>query len=396
LPDGTAGTAYSLTLAASGGTPVYTWSVSEPLPSSLALNASSGVISGTPAVAGTAGFTLRVTDAAKRDAIKACQVTIVLSIAPASLPNGTAGRDYAQTLRATGGAGPFQWSLVSSQLPPGLSLFAPTGEIRGIPTGLGAYTFTVRVQDSSTGTTGQRTFALTIDFVLPVVSMAGLPDPIVVLQQPMISLSLASGSPVEITGQLAVQFKSEALNPCDDPMIGFAGGGKTVNFRIPANATGAVFGTASAIGLLTGTTAGTLSLVATLNAGGKDVTPSPAPTRTARISQLAPVIPADLTVERTSGGIVVKVTGYSTPRQVQEATFTFSPASGRSLQTSTFTVNTLSASNDWFRSARSTAEFGGEFIYTQAFTVSDPSAVTSVTVTLKNATGASQPRSRNF
>jgi hypothetical protein len=283
-------------------------------------------------------------------------------------------------------------------LPPGLSLFASTGEIRGIPTGLGAYSFTVRVRDSSTGITGERTFALTIDFVLPVVSMAGLPDPVVVLQQPMISLSLASGSPVEITGQLAVQFKSEALNPCDDPMIGFAGGGKTVNFRIPANATGAVFGTASAIGLQTGTTAGTLSLVATLNAGGRNVTPTPAPARTARINQLAPVISADadLTVERTSGGITVKVIGYSTPRQVQEATFTFSPASGRSLQTSTFTVNTLAESNTWFRSADSCAKFGGEFMYTQPFQVSEPSAVTSVTVTLKNATGASQPRSRNF
>jgi hypothetical protein len=397
LPDGTAGTAYSLTLAASGGTPAYAWSVSAgALPSGLALNASSGVISGTPAVAGTAGFTLRVTDAGKREAIKACQLAIALAITPASLPNGTLGKDYAQTLRATGGTGPYQWSLVSSDLPPGLSLFASTGEIRGIPTGAGTYTFTVRVRDSSTGTTGEKAFTLTIDLVPPVPTISGLPDPIVVSQQLMISLSLASSVPVEITGQLQVQFKSEAVNPCDDPMIGFASGGKTVTFRIPANATGAVFGTASAIGLQTGTTAGTLSLVATLNAGGKDVTPSPAPTRTARIGQLAPAISVDPTVERTSGGLLVRVIGYSTPRQVQEATFTFSPASGRSLQTSTFTVTTLDASNTWFRSASSTAQFGGQFTYEQPFTVSDPSAVNSVTVTLRNSAGSSQPRSKSF
>jgi hypothetical protein len=397
LPDGTAGTAYSLTLAAKGGTPAYSWSVSAGgLPTGLSLNASSGVISGTPTVAGTAGFTLRVRDSGAREATKACQVTIALSITPASLPNGTAGRDYAQTLRATGGAGPYQWSLVSSQLPPGLSLFASTGEIRGIPTGLGAYTFTVRVQDSSTGTTGQRTFALTIDICPLVVSIAGLSDPIVVAQQPRISLSLASGCPVEITGQLEVQFKSEAVNSCDDPFVAFATGGRKVNFSFPSSKTTAVIGTANDVGLQTGATAGTLSLVATLSAGGRDVTPTPAPTRTARVNQLAPAITAELTVDRTSGGITVKVTGYSTPRQVQEATFTFSPASGRSLQTSTFTVNTLAESNNWFRSADSCAKFGGEFIYTQPFQVSEPCAVTSVTVTLKNATGASQPRSRNF
>jgi hypothetical protein len=397
LPDGTAGTAYSLTLAASGGTPAYAWSVSAgSLPSGLSLGASSGVISGTPTVAGTAGFTLRVRDAGNREATKACQLTIALAITPATLPNGTAGRDYAQTLRATGSAGPYQWSVVAGELPPGLSLFASTGEIRGIPSAPGAYAFTVRVRDSSNGTTGEKAFALTIDFVAPAVSIAGLPDPVVMLQQPMISLTLASSTPVEITGQLEVQFKSEAVNPCDDPAIGFASGGKTVNFRIPSNTTRAVFGSANEIGLQTGTTAGTLTLVATYSAGGRNVTPTPAPTRTARINQLAPAITAELSVERTSAGILVKVTGYSTTRQVQEATFTFSAASGRSLQSSTFTVNTLNASNDWFRGTDSTTKFGGEFIYQQPFSVSDPAAVNSVTVTLRNTAGSSQSRSRSF
>ena len=47
LPGGTAGTAYSTTLQASGGTTPYSWSVSTgTLPAGLSLVASTGVISG--------------------------------------------------------------------------------------------------------------------------------------------------------------------------------------------------------------------------------------------------------------------------------------------------------------------------------------------------------------
>jgi hypothetical protein len=49
LPNAVVGTAYSTTLAASGGTTPYAWSIlSGALPAGLSLNASTGVISGTP------------------------------------------------------------------------------------------------------------------------------------------------------------------------------------------------------------------------------------------------------------------------------------------------------------------------------------------------------------
>lgn len=65
LPGGTLGSTYSTTLAASGGTPPYTWSVSSgSLPPALSLNASTGVISGTPVLAGTFAFTVQATDSA--------------------------------------------------------------------------------------------------------------------------------------------------------------------------------------------------------------------------------------------------------------------------------------------------------------------------------------------
>lgn len=57
LPDGTVGTAYDETLLATGGTGVYSWSItSGALPAGLALAESSGVISGNPTVSGESTF----------------------------------------------------------------------------------------------------------------------------------------------------------------------------------------------------------------------------------------------------------------------------------------------------------------------------------------------------
>src|SRR5215469_11597506 len=62
LPDGQVGVAYSASLAASGGTKAYSWSIlSGSLPSGLTLDAS-GEISGTPTTQGTSSLTIQVQD----------------------------------------------------------------------------------------------------------------------------------------------------------------------------------------------------------------------------------------------------------------------------------------------------------------------------------------------
>src|SRR5207237_9901200 len=102
LPGGQAQSAYSAMLAASGGTPPYTWSVaSGALPAGLALNPSSGAITGTP-TDGPGTFTVRVTDSASppQAASKPLSIAIPPAITTSSLPGGQAQSAYNASLAA--------------------------------------------------------------------------------------------------------------------------------------------------------------------------------------------------------------------------------------------------------------------------------------------------------
>jgi len=151
LPADTVGIAYNQTLQATGGTTPYTWSIlSGALPSGLSLNASSGAITGTPTTAGTASFTAKVTDNVAATASKALSIVInaSISITTSSLPNGSVGTAYNQTLARSGGTSPFTWSISSGSLPAGLTLVASSGAITGTPTSAGTSNFTARVADT--------------------------------------------------------------------------------------------------------------------------------------------------------------------------------------------------------------------------------------------------------
>jgi hypothetical protein len=157
LPDGVVGVAYNQTLTVTGGFGAKTFSVSAgDLPAGLALNASSGAITGIPTgPVGTANFTVKVMDSSTppQSDSQALTIDVVnpLNITTTTLPGTAVGATYNQTIAATGGTTPYAFSISAGALPAGLSLNTATGAITGSATAAAtSQTFTVRVADGST------------------------------------------------------------------------------------------------------------------------------------------------------------------------------------------------------------------------------------------------------
>ncbi len=171
LPGGTVGAPYSRSLAATGGSGTYTWSIANgSLPPGLSLSGAS--IAGTPTTAGQFSFTVKVTDGTT-SAQQQFSITIAsgVGIATTSLPGGTVGAPYTQSLAATGGSGAYTWSMSSGSLPPGLALSGAT--ISGTPTTAGQYSFTVKVTDGATSAQQQLSITISSAVVISTTSLPG-------------------------------------------------------------------------------------------------------------------------------------------------------------------------------------------------------------------------------
>ena len=169
LPAATAGTGYSQTLNASGGTAPYTFAITAgALPAGLALNPS-GILSGTPTASGSFNFTVSATDSGIPTAgNRAYTLTVAsptLTLPAKTLPDGTAGQAYSTSITpASGGIAPYTYAVSAGALPAGISLDSATGALSGTPTAPGNFSFTVAATDSTSGTPGQvsRSFTLAI------------------------------------------------------------------------------------------------------------------------------------------------------------------------------------------------------------------------------------------
>jgi hypothetical protein len=124
-------------------------------------------VTGVPTRVQTTTFTVRARDGAGNTATK----TFTLTVDPASplvitngtdqLSDGTVGVAYEVGLFPGGGVPPYTWSHVAGPLPPGLSVQASPGRVKGTPTTAGTFTFTVRVDDSS-GQTATQQFTIRV------------------------------------------------------------------------------------------------------------------------------------------------------------------------------------------------------------------------------------------
>lgn len=152
LPASQVGVAYSQTLAAINGVAPYNWSiVSGALPAGLALNATTGVISGTATAVGAGTFSVRVTDSYSKTADQALSIVVgqAVQTTTTTLAAGMVGVAYSQTLVGSGGVTPYTWSITTGTLPAGLTLTGTTGVIAGTPTTAGTSSFAVQVTDAN-------------------------------------------------------------------------------------------------------------------------------------------------------------------------------------------------------------------------------------------------------
>lgn len=297
LATGAAAEAYSATVAATGGTTPYAWSATG-LPAGLAINAATGVISGTPAAASSSSVTVTVTDSTLPTAMsvnKPFSLTInaALAVVTNSLPNGTAGTAYSQSLAATGGLTPYAWSISLGTLPAGLTLNASTGAITGTPTTAGTSNFTVKVTDAGTGTA---TAALSITIA---------PAP----------LSITTTSPLA-TG---------AVNANYSATLQSAGGTPPVTWAVTTGSLPAGLALNAATGAITGipTTAGTTTFTVT-------ATDSTLPTAQTAAKQFSITVNPVLSITTTTLAAGSQGSAYSATVQATGGTtpYTWSITSG--------------------------------------------------------------------
>jgi hypothetical protein len=275
---GTVGTPFSFAMTASGSPTSYS---ATPLPAGLAVNATTGAITGTPATAGITPVLLGATNATGTGnatltiTIAAAGVAPIISNNPLTAA-GTVGTPFSCAIAATGV--PTNYTAIG--LPAGLAINATTGAITGTPTTVG----TTSVLLGATNATGTGNATLTIAVAAANAPPIIIPNPPIVINNPPIiannSLTAvgAVGTPFSFTITASGSPTSYAASP------------------LPAG-----LSLVAATGAITGipTTAGTS--VVTLNASNASGTSSATLTITIAPAAAVPIITSPSSVTGTLG-----------------------------------------------------------------------------------------------
>jgi formylglycine-generating enzyme required for sulfatase activity len=145
-------------------------------------------------------------------------------ITTTTLPNGTTGTAYNQTLVATGDA-PITWTIESGTLPTGLSL-ATAGAITGTPTVANTYTFTVKTINAA----GSNTKQLSITIVEPLVEMVQIQGGTFTMGSPTTELNRYSD---ETEHQVTLTGFKMSKHPVTQAQYEAVTGNNPSNFKTP-------------------------------------------------------------------------------------------------------------------------------------------------------------------
>jgi hypothetical protein len=201
--------------------------------------------------------------------------------------------------------------------------------------------------------------------------------------QPSVGLTITNPYPLALTAEFTLGFASSTTPQVDDGSIVFSTGGRTYSYVVAANTT-----TAPPVQLQAGTDAGTITVTAKLTADGVDVTPAALVPLTIVVPAVVPVI-SGTTVTRSGDTLTVVIHGFSNTREVSQAVFDFTAATGDTLGTPTLTIPATTIFSTWFSDPTSD-QYGSTFTYTQIFDTSgDATTVGPVKVTLTNSVGVS-------
>jgi streptogramin lyase len=164
---------------ASAGTPPYTFSATG-LPSGFSIHGSTGIISGVATSPADTSVNVVVTDSAGQTVTETINFSVVkpqLSLPCVFPPSATVGTAYTAACKASGGVGPYSYSIATGTLPGGLKLDPTNGTLSGTPTGLGS-AFSVQVTDSeSPADTARFNESLFVQPVVLTILSTSLPIP---------------------------------------------------------------------------------------------------------------------------------------------------------------------------------------------------------------------------